>query len=534
MTVRGGVVEAEGDSAQVRSRKTASDQGPAKWTKGEVNAFATFPLAIANIALDSSSPLPIHEQICQAVRTAISSQELPPGTLLPPSRELALHLGVARNTVVFAYARLVAEGLCVSNTRRGTRVAADFPARGSFARTPESERTVVTLRPAFHARNALETNIDRMAGGAPFALNASDPVLYPRTKLGRRVAGKFLGAPTSAQAAGAGEADGGRFQASIAAYLRSARGVICAPSQIVSVAGLESALDLTARVLLDPGDSVHVQDPAMDVVRSALQTARASVVAMPCDARGADPKRVSGPPARLMFVSPSVSFPYGVQMPEERRIEILAAAQAQNAIVFEDDTYCELRYSGARTASIQGLDKEGRVIYYSGFLETLGNSVNVGYLVVPPSLVDAFAEVARRMAIAPPVQMREALAEFVEEHEYAVHARTVRSVTAKRLELVKQAFKAHLPGLAMSEPRGGLFLVLHTGAAIDDVAVCNEAAAEGVPVRPLSRYFLGAAPRSGIVFGIGALPERSVKPAVQQLAAVIERHAPTGVERASA
>src|SRR5271170_662817 len=136
-------------------------------------ALATFPLAIANITLDARSPLPIHEQICQAVRTAVWSKELPPGTLLPTTRELALHLGVARNTVVFAYARLAAEGLCVSNTRRGTRVASDLSARANYndiGTNPESkERGSASLRTAFHARDALEMRVDRAAGGTPFA-----------------------------------------------------------------------------------------------------------------------------------------------------------------------------------------------------------------------------------------------------------------------------------------------------------------------------------------------------------------------------
>ncbi len=269
-------------------------------------ASADFPLAIANIRLDSHSPLPIHEQICQSIRTAAAAQELPAGTLLPSSRELAQHLGVARNTVAFAYVRLVAEGICVSNTRRGTRIATDFPVRSGLSKG-QPERSRPSLRTAFHMRAALEVGIDRSPNGAPFALSVSDPVLYPRTKLGRRVAQKFLDIPFRSHAARGMDAD--RFQTSLAAYLRSARGVVCEPSQIIAVTGLETALDLTARVLLDPGDTVQVQDPTMDIVRSALFAARANIVPMPTDVHGADPESVVGSLARLICVSPSVSFP---------------------------------------------------------------------------------------------------------------------------------------------------------------------------------------------------------------------------------
>jgi GntR family transcriptional regulator/MocR family aminotransferase len=502
---------------------------------GDNQSFAAaFPLAIANIRLDSLSPLPIHEQICQAIRAAIAAQELPPGALLPPSRELALHLGVARNTVVYAYARLVAEGLCVSNTRRGTRIASDFPLRAQSAKDSAGARSRlhVSTRTAFHVQSALGIAIDRTPDGTAFALNASDPALYPRTKLGRRIAAKYLDVTSKSQTPYGLAAGPTRFQASLAAYLRSARGVVCAPQQIIPVTGLEGALDLTARVLLDPGDTVQVQDPAMDIVHGAFYAARANIVPIPTDAHGADPESVVGPPARLMFVSPSVSFPHGIQMSEQRRNAVLKAAYAQNAVIFENDAYCELRYCGARLGSIQGLDGDGQVVYFSGFMETLGDSMNIGYLVVPDALKDAFVEMNRRIANAPPPQLQEAVAEFVEEHEYAFHARNVRSVYAERLETVKQACREFLPDFPTSEPNGGLFVLLRCPDRFDDVAICAEAMAEGVPARPLSRFFAARTPERGVVFGFGALPGRSIRGAVQQLSQVIARHAPSAPKTA--
>ncbi|HUO94368.1 MAG TPA: PLP-dependent aminotransferase family protein, partial [Rhizomicrobium sp.] len=373
----------------------------------EGQPLGIFPLAIANIAIDARSPLPLHEQICQAVRTAIWTRELPPKTLLPTTRELARHLGVARNTVVFAYNRLSAEGLCISKRRRGTRISSDLPAQALYGDVggdgEASECEFVNLRTAFHALHALQTSVDRMAGGTPFALSASDPVQYPRTKLGRRLADKFLGAPPAACFTASNVCD--RFQTSVAAYLRQARGVVCAPSQIIAVSGLEAALDLTVRVLVDPGDSVLVEDPSMDIVHGAFHAARAHVRPIPVDGSGANPHSDDGPPARLLYVSPSVNFPLGTSMSQSRRLEVLEAARAQNAILFENDTCFELRYCGASLRSIQGQDREGRVIYYGGFSEILGNSVRIGYLVVPRMLLDAFVEIGRRTSSMPAFQM---------------------------------------------------------------------------------------------------------------------------------
>jgi GntR family transcriptional regulator / MocR family aminotransferase len=520
-------------SSNSSARSVYAHEMTAEAGDGEDRAVATFPLAIANIALDARSPLPIHEQICQAIRTAVWAKELPPGTLLPTTRELAQHLGVARNTVVFAYARLAAEGLCVSNTRRGTRIASDLPARGNYsdgANGPESPSSnTVRLRAAFHTRDALEARVDRIAGGMPFALYASDPVQYPRTKLGRRLADKFLGAPPTGQFGAASGSD--RFQTAVAAYLRQARGVVCAPAQVIAVSGLESALDLTARVLLDPGDCVQVEDPSMDIVHSAFRAARAYIKGAPSDAFGANFKSIEGPPARIMFASPSVSFPYGMPMAESRRLELLEAARAQNAAIFENDTCFELRYSGASLRSIQGQDKDGRVIYYGGFPETLGSSVRVGYLVAPESLLDAFVETSRRVAGTPVPQVQEALADFIEEHEFAVHARNVRSLYAKRLELLKRVAKVHLPHLGTSEPLGGLHVVFHLDRRADAVAICETASTEGIPVRPLSQYYLRKEIDDGLVFGFGAVPERALHPMMKRMAEICADHGRTHLER---
>ncbi len=501
----------------------------------DLATLTALPIAIAAITLDPGSPLPIHEQICQAIRTAIWAGELPAGTLLPTSREFALHLHVARNTVGLAYARLVAEGHLVSNRRRGTRVASEFPARVTF----EQESRVAPPAPnvipiGFHASHALAIQVARSPDGAPFALHASDPILYPRTKLGRRLADRFLGAPRAEQFNIAPPGEPSHFQKSVADYVRQSRGVVCEPQQIIPVSGLESALDLTIRILIDPGHTVQIEDPSMDVVFSAFLSAGARIEPIPSDAHGPNPARAAGPPPRLMFVSPSVGFPFGGQMPEARRQQVLEAARANNAIVFENDSYCELRYSGARVRAIQGQDTESRVIYYGSFFETLSSAIGGGFLVVPLPLVDAFVEVSRRLRHQPAPQIQEGLAGFIDEHEFAMHARSVRAVFAKRLELLKQACAACLPGFGISEPLGGLHLVVSLDERYDESAVCAQACAQGLPVAPLSLFYRRPGQNRGIVIGFGAVPERLIQPVVKQLASVLARSSESERARVSA
>jgi DNA-binding transcriptional MocR family regulator len=355
------------------------------------------PLAIAELKFDSSSLVPIRQQICEAIRAAIWSHQLPPGTLLPNSRVLADHLGVSRNTVVFAYTRLVKESLCESKTRRGTRVARDIPYFSQTVETPRLDAppaSTAPLRAAFSARHALETR--------------------------------------------------------------------------------------------------------------------------------ADPSRMRGPPARLIYVSPSVSFPFGAQMPERRRLEVLATARSQNAIVFECDSCAELRYGGGRIKSLYGLDADRRVIHYGGFFQTLGVFVNVGYLVVPKILRDYFHEIGYLATTTPSAPVLDAIAEFVEENEYAAHIRTVRSVYAKRLETVKRACKEMLPNVAVSEPLGGLHVVLQFDADFDEHAVSEMAASENLPVRSLSQYYQQKHWQKGLVLGFGAVSDQSVPSLVGRIAELIE------------
>jgi GntR family transcriptional regulator / MocR family aminotransferase len=475
------------------------------------------PLAIANLKLDSSSPLPIYQQISQGIRTAVWSHQLSPGALLPTIKELAQHLNVARNTIALAYVHLVDEGVCVSNTRRGTRVASDNPSLCPDEVLPDTSPTsTATFSAAFNARHALETHVNRVGGGIPFALFASDPILYPRTKLGRRLADKFMRAPMTFLTRNAAACNV-HFQKSIAAYLRNTRGISCDPDQIVAVSGLESALNLIARVLIDPGDCVAVEDPTMDVVHSAFSLARAQIYPVPSDSQGANPVRMKGPPARLICVSPSVGFPFGAQMSESRRLELLTVARAQNAIVFECDSCSELRYSGGRIKSIYGLDTDQRVIHYGGFFETLGGFVNVGYLVVPRSLREVFYEFGCRAVTAPPAPLLDAIAEFIEENEYSTHTRAVRGVYAKRLDIVKRACKDTLPGVVVSEPLGGLHVVLQFNEEFDESAMSEAATTENLPVRSLSQYYQQKHRQQGIVLGFGAVSNQSVLALVARL-----------------
>jgi GntR family transcriptional regulator/MocR family aminotransferase len=484
---------------------------------------ANFPLAIANITINAASPVPIYEQICAAVRTAIGAGDLPPGTPLPTSRELAQALGVGRNTIVSAYSRLAAEGFLVSNTRRGTRVA-DEPVGAPVFRQERSEaahETVSAIEIGYHARRVLELPAVPGLSVRPFALHAPDPALYPRNPLSRLLAEEFCRATSGDLKLGHK-----RFQSALAAWLRHMRGVNCEPGQIIPLPGIESALDLTARVLLDPGHSVLVEDPVMDGVRQCFTAAGAQVETMPSDSIGPDPARASGPPPRLIFVSPSVSFPFGRQMPEARRKAVLELAYRTHAAVFEADICGELAFGGSRLRAIQGQDSEGRVIYFGSLNEALGPNIRAAYLVVPPNLVDAFQAMAQRADYGPDAFILSALASFIEENHFAMHIKTIRSVYARRLKMMVDACRVHLPEATILEPSGGLHLTLLFPHGLDEQAACRAANEMGLTVSPLSRFYRHGTRTPGLVLGFGTVPERMVEASMRKLAAAVAQARP--------
>ncbi|MGH6890096.1 MAG: PLP-dependent aminotransferase family protein [Rhizomicrobium sp.] len=485
-----------------------------------------FPLAIASIAVNGDLPVPIYEQISRAIRNAIETGELPEGTLLPTGRELARALGVSRNTVVAAYSRLVAENYLVANTRRGTQVAKSPFAAAPFE-NPSADRSKKStdefagagrIEIGFRARQFLRVPLVRASLARPFALHVPDASFYPRNPLGRLLSEEFCRSPV-----GEDQHAWQRFQTAISVHLRQMRGVHCEPQQVIPLTGMDSALDLTARVMIDPGHCVLIEDPAAGGISETFAAAGARIYRLPGDASGADPARSASPPPRLIVVSPSLSFPYGRQMTDERRASVLDYARRSGALVFEADSYWELSHTGSRLRAIQGCDRDGTVLYFGSLNETLGPQIRVGYLVVPTALVDAFAEMAQRIAYGPDNFILSALARFIEDGQYAMHIKAIRSAYARRLGIAVAACRTHLRGAACIEPRGGFHLTLILPPHFDEIEICRLAALHGLQVSPLAAFHGATAPHKGIVVGFGSVPDRIVETMVRRLAEIIAR-----------
>jgi GntR family transcriptional regulator/MocR family aminotransferase len=325
--------------------------------------------------------------------------------------------------------------------------------------------------------------------------------------------------------AGVGSGGYAPLRRAIASYLLTARAVRCEADQVIIVAGVQQGIALAAQALLDAGDRAWVEDPCYPGIKGALAGAGVVTVAVPVDGEGLDVKegaRRAGD-ARFVCVTPSHHYPLGVTMSLARRLELLDWAERHDAWILEDDYDSEFRYAGRPLASLQGLDRSGRVIYAGSFSKVMFPSLRLGYLVVPPALVDVFRKVRAALDDHPPSAVQPVLARFIDDGLFAAHVRRMRRLYAARQEALLRAADDHLTGLLeVPADDAGMHLVawLNDGLAarMTDVEAARRASTHDVTAHPLTAFAAQAAMRPGLVLGYAAVPEDEIDAGARRLA----------------
>jgi GntR family transcriptional regulator/MocR family aminotransferase len=479
------------------------------------------------IAIDRKSGVPLHKQIYDGYRSAILRGDLRPGQRVPSSRRFATESQVSRFPVLNAYAQLLAEGYFESRTGAGTFVPATLPEQlmsvdrpvTAPVQAPAGPRPVSRrsfLYPPFRGSPSLR-------GWGAFGVHQPAFDQFPFQVWSRLVARHSL----SPQAGALHHIDprgSERFREEIWAYLRTARGVKCEPSQIMVVSGSQQALDITARVLLDPGSRVWVEEPAYPLERSVLIAAGCHLCPVPVDRDGMDVaagiKRHRR--ARAAFVTPSHQYPLGATMSASRRLQLLNWAQSSGAWIVEDDYDSEFRYESQPVASLQGLDANSRVIYIGTFSKVLFPSLRIGYIVVPPDLVDRFIAVRFAMDIFPPYLYQEVLADFMRLGHFGRHIRKMRQLYGERRAALAASLRAEFGDLLeVHGAEAGMHLTVTLPEGLNDQEIAARAAAERLWLWPLSPAYSGEKARQGFILGFGSTPAEQIPRAVRRLRALI-------------
>lgn len=484
-------------------------------------------------------------RVYEAVRACILLQQLNGGAKLPSSRALATGLGVARNTIIAAFEQLMAEGYVTTTTGSGTYVAPSLPhtidlkqkksvsseQRGNL---PDSH-TATSLDHSVHSASAGHTHdlsqrgqqLTQFAAGSrfeiqPFAPGDPDFSHFP-FKLWQRLQNKVW-REAHPDLLDYGSAGGFLpLRSAIVDYLRVSRSVKVSIDQVVITSGTHQSLDLCAQLLADVGDLAWVEDPCYWAARRVFESCDLNLHPIAVDAEGIAPTEadlLTQP--KLIYVTPSHQYPTGVVMSLARRRMLLDLALQKNAWILEDDYDSEFRYSGRPLASLQGLDTHGRVVYMGTFSKTLFPGIKVGYLVVPPRLIDAFKTGLYDLQRPGQMTVQAALADFINLGHFATHIRKLRQAYGARRELLVKTLSSHLGGkVTISGEESGLHLLVEFKNDVDDVALARLAAESGLEVRALSDYYLATPVRRGLLIGYAYVSPEKIVYYGRQLAQVI-------------
>ncbi|WP_053203226.1 PLP-dependent aminotransferase family protein [Jiangella muralis] len=453
-------------------------------------------------------------QIHRRIRQAILDGLLEHGQLLPSTRDLAAQLCVSRTTVGTAYDRLLAEGLVKGRVGVGTFVTAS-PARRSRAAPPESPLRPARLWATLPASRSVATADVRfdLRPGRP------DPRQFPfatwRSELSRH---------TNADALRTAAGPGGpaALRSALARHLGVVHGIDAEPEDVVVTTGSRQAVQLAARVLLEPGELVAVEDPGHRDVAALFTSLGLRVIPVPADGDGLVVDAIpSG--VRCVYTRPARHFPLGLTLSDGRRRALLDWAVRADGIIVEDGHDGEFRHIGRPLDPLRALDPSGRVLYVGSLARLLRPDVRVGYLVAPPPLHAALHKAQRVLDPGPPTPVQLAAAAFVRDGQLSRHVRRMRAVYAERRErMIAEATRRLGEHIVVHPTPAGLDVpALFRDPRLDDVQVARRAAAAGVSVAAISDLTLTGRYR-GLLLGFGALPADHVDEAVALLRTAVE------------
>ncbi len=475
---------------------------------------------------------PATHWLCEALRDEILAGRLRPGARLPSSRDLARQHGLSRGTIVSAFERLASEGYLDGSVGSGTYVSLTLPddllqvSRRAVGGTPAPGSR--PRRVSDFARRAREFPQYSVRPTRAFRTDLPALDLFPTT-LWAQLAGRRLRRATTGLLMGCPPQGYPPLQEAVAEYLGTSRGVRCAAEQVAIVSGVQQALELVVRVVLNPGDTVCMEDPGYPGAALAFEAAGARMRWVAVDDEGMRVPGANPAEARLAYVTPGHQFPLGIGMSLARRLELLEWARASHALILEDDYDSEFRYAGRPVPALQGLDRSGVVIFAGSFSKVLFPSLRLGYLVLPADLMDRFSAALSLSSRHAPLLDQAILCDFMVGGHFGRHIRRMREVYAERLSILLEGARRHLDGLLdLVGVEAGLQMAGWLAEGIDDVRAAGAAARRDVDVTPLSRYHRGggrrrsSGARHGLQLGFAAVDPEEIRRGVRDLAVALE------------
>jgi GntR family transcriptional regulator/MocR family aminotransferase len=449
------------------------------------------------------------------LRGAILNGSLKPGTRLPATRDLAGQFGLSRGSVVTVFEQLLQDGYLQSRVGAGTWVNDRLPGRIRGGRVPSVDAK---------SRTGPMAGISYSRPSRPFRMREPAVAEFP-FRIWSRIAGRWARGPSALMPVGNDPRGFTPLRQAVADYLGASRAVTCDPGQIVILSGVQQALDLLSRLLLKPGDAVWMEDPGYFGATLAFRNARATIIPLAVGEHGlrvSDGRQLC-PSAKLAYVTPAHQFPLGSIMSPDTRIELLAWAREAPAFVIEDDYDSEYRFERRPIPTLCSLDAGGNVILVGTFNKLLFPSLGLGYVVLPPALVDPFLALRYGTDLCTVGFNQAILCEFMVEGHMARHVRRMRDLYATRLACLLHEGRRRLGGaLDISQIQAGLYTTGFLCNGMNSRQAEGAATAAGVETLGLDRFILNRPDPRGLVLGFGAFDENEIRAGVASLAAALK------------
>ncbi|MGE5702508.1 MAG: PLP-dependent aminotransferase family protein [Clostridia bacterium] len=463
------------------------------------------------LTIDRTLAVPLIRQIFEQIRHHILTGEWKAGDKLPGSRQLAQTLGVSRNVVVEAYELLLAEGFIEGKHGAGTFVSA-----GAFLEQV-AEKTPDSLPPFAETVMKTEGEMIDFRSGIP------DLSLFPRRTWARLLQNASLTADD--ESFGYGKPEGRmELRSAVCSYLRRIRGVHCIPDQVVITSGTTQAITLAARLLLTSADHAVIEDPITRDIYTMIAATGCRLHPIPVDELGLCTEQLpQDVEPRLIFTTPSHQFPLGGTLSIQRRIQLIRYARQTDAYVVEDDYDSEFRHFGAPVSSLQGLAPE-RVIYIGTFSKILSPALRIGYLILPPALVERCRELKWFTDLHSPPHPQLALAQFLEDGSLQRHIVRMKKRYLKRRDTLIEALEAAFgKNVGIMGASTGMHLVAAFAKMTFDSRLLQRAARAGVSLYPVEWHAIRKGKHlNKLIFGYGHLEEAMIQEGISRLKHVLE------------
>jgi GntR family transcriptional regulator/MocR family aminotransferase len=490
------------------------------------------------IYLDPDSKLNLQNQIRQKLVDGILGGAFPPGYRLPSSRKLAAQLDVARNTVVLAYQQLIAEGYLVSRQRSGIFVNEQMlesrVGSGGKARDSSSDSFALWKKKTRRASDPGRLPLDLPNWHQypfPFIDGKFDAGLFPVAEWREASRLALSLADVRDWSTGRGDADDPMLLEEVRSKILTRRGIQARSDQILITMGTQHSLYLVSQLLTDKTVSAAIEEPGNAEMRLLLEQNGAAVVPQAVDRDGlVVDEKLAG--CDLVYVTPSHQIPTAVAMSKGRRQELLAAAQASDFIIVEDDYECEVNYLDRPEPALRSMDETGRVIYVASLSQVLAPGIRLGFIVADSQFIQRARALRRTMLNHPPLNNQRSAAYFLSLGHYdALMMRLGRTLKERRLALRDALNWMRGVPMEISPEVGGTTYWVRTPETFDVESFARSAAERGILIEPVGHYYADKSRAENCFrMGVTSLPIEKIRPGVERLVQLIRSQVRSQVE----